>query len=215
MEGRLLVFEQLKALGKPFANVVQVGANRGQEVSAYENYGIDWAIMVEPQEEAFQKLEKRVAGHPRFIAVQALCSSLDGTPYDFYVADNKGQSSSLLKPTRHQTEYPKIGFPTQVKLTSTRLDTLVDGVAGRHPGLSPEAFDTLLIDVQGAELKVLMGATRLLQHVKYVFSEVSYDLYEGGATLDDLQGFLRAFGFQLHFLQLNRRGWGDGLFVKV
>jgi FkbM family methyltransferase len=215
MEGRLLVFEQLKDLGRPFANVVQVGANRGQEVSAYENYGIDWAIMVEPQDDAFDKLRKRVAGRPRYIAVQALCANMDGVEYDFYVADNKGQSSSLLKPTRHQVEYPKIEFPTQVKLTSTRLDTLVASVAERRPELSPDAFDTLLIDVQGAELKVLMGATRLLQHVKHVFTEVSYDLYEGGATLDDLQGFLRAFGFQLHFLQLNRRGWGDGLFVKV
>jgi hypothetical protein len=60
-----------------------------------------------------------------------------------------------------------------------------------------------------------MGAVRLLQEVRYVFSEVSYDLYEDGATLDDLQGFLRAFGFELHYLELGAHGWGDGLFVKV
>ncbi len=215
MEGRLLVFEQLKELARPFSNVVQVGANRGQEVAAYLNYGIDWAIMVEPQDDAFDKLQKRVADHPHYVAVQALCSNLDGVEYDFYVASNKGQSSSLLKPTRHQTEYPKIKFPNRVKLVSTTLDTLVDGVVERHAELSPDVFDTLLIDVQGAELKVLMGATRLLKHIKYVFAEVSYDLYEGGATLDDLQGFLRTFGFQLQYLQLNRHGWGDGLFVKV
>jgi FkbM family methyltransferase len=215
VEGRLLVFEQLKALDRPFANVLQVGAHRGQEIAAYENYGVDWAIMVEPQDEAFSKLSRRAAGRDHFIPVQALCSNEDGVECDFYVASNEGASSSLMRPMRHLEEYPKIAFPDRVKMTSTTLDTLVAREADRRPDLDPACFDTLLIDVQGAELKVLIGAVRLLPTIRHVFTEVSYDLYENGATLDQLQGFLRAFGFQLHFLQLNRRGWGDGLFVRT
>jgi FkbM family methyltransferase len=214
MEDRLPVFELLKDLQKPFSSLVLVGANRGKEITAFENYGIDWAIMVEPQAEPFGKLKRRVAGIPRYIPVKALCSSVEGVEYDFYVADNKGQSSSLLKPTRHRIEYPGIDFPSQMKLTSTTIDMVVTRVVQRRPGLSFEVFDTLVIDVQGAELKVLMGGTRLLQHVKYVFTEVNYDLYEGGATLDDLQSFLRPFGFELTSLTPNRYGWADGLFIK-
>jgi len=215
MDGRMMLFEQLRALEMPFTSIVQVGANRGKEVAAYANYGLDWAVMVEPQEDAFDKLRKRVAGHPRFIAVQALCSEVDGEEYDFFIASNKGQSSSLLKPTRHRIKHPTVEFPTQIRLVSTTLDTLLDGVASEHPALALATFDTLLIDAQGAELKVLMGATRLLRQVNYVYSEISFDLYDGGATLDDLQGYLRGFGFHLHYLQLNRHGWGDGLFIKT
>ena len=214
MEDRLPVFELLKDLQKPFSSLVLVGANRGKEISAFESYGIDWAIMIEPQAEPFGKLKRGAARIPRFIPVKALCSSVEGVEYDFYVADNKGQSSSLLKPTRHRVAYPGIGFPSQVKLTSTTVDAVVAQVVHRRPGLSFGVFDTLLIDVQGAELKVLLGSTRLLQHVSYVFTEVNYDLYEGGATLDDLQNFLRPFGFELTALNPNRYGWADGLFIK-
>ena len=215
MEGRLRVFEQLKWLGRPFANVLQVGAHIGQEITAFQAYGVDWALMVEPQDEAFRKLSKRAARREHFIAVQALCSNEDGVECDFYVASNDGASSSLMRPTRHLQEYPKITFPDRVKMTSTTLDSLVMREADRRPELDPACFDTLLIDVQGAELKVLMGATRLLAGIRQVFTEVSYDLYENGATLDQLQGFLGAFGFQLYYLRMNPQGWGDGLFVRT
>ncbi len=215
MEHSHPMFELLRGLGRPFANVVQVGANLGQEITAFERYGLEWAIMIEPLDEAFGKLCKRAEERPRYIPVQALCSSLDGVRHEFFVASNKGQSSSFLKPTRHKLEYPKIEFPNTIQLVSTTLDAVLARVLKDHPELALDQLDSLMIDVQGAELKVLMGAAVLLQHTRYVFTEVSYDLYEGGATLDDLQGFLRGFGFQLQHLEMNRHGWGDALFIKL
>ena len=208
------LFERLRNLGKPFANVVQVGANVGQELGAFEHYGIDWAIMIEPLDEHYRKLWKRTRHVPHFIAVQALCSSLEGVEYEFQISSNNGESSSLLAPARHLIEHPKVNFPTSIKLVSTTVDAIVGRTLAQHPELSWPQLDTLFIDVQGAELKVLMGAATLLQHVRQIHTEVSYDLYEGGATLEDLQAFLGGFGFRLNYIDLNRHGWGDALFLK-
>ncbi len=208
------LFERLRNLDKPFANVVQVGANVGQELWAFEHYGIDWAIMIEPLDEPYRKLWKRSKAHPHFLPVQALCSSLEGIEYEFFVSSNRGESSSLLPPARHLIEHPKVEFPTSIKLVSTTVDAIVGRTLAQHPELSWPQLDTMFIDVQGAELKVLMGATTLLQHVRNIHTEVSYDLYQGGATLEDLQSFLGSFGFRLNSVSLNRHGWGDALFLK-
>ena len=208
------LFERLRNLGKPYANVVQVGANVGQEVPAFEHYGVDWAIMIEPLDEPYRRLWKRTKHTPHHIAVQALCSSLEGVEYEFFVASNQGESSSLLPPARHLTAHPKVSFPTSVKLVSTTVDAIVRRQLKQHPELSWPQLDTMFIDVQGAELKVLMGATTLLQHVRHIHTEVSYDLYQGGATLEDLQAFLGCFDFRLNSINLNHLGWGDALFLK-
>ena len=214
MEARHTLFELLRSLERPFANVVQVGANRGQELAAFEAYGVDWGIMIEPLDLPFHKLRKWSRGRPRYIPVQALCSSQEGIEYDFFVATNVGASSSILPPTRHLIEHPEVEFPTTIKLVSTTVDAIVAQVLASHPELQVGQLDTLMIDVQGAELKVLMGSTSLLQHVRQIFTEVSYNLYDGGASLEDLQGFLKAFGFELAAFEQNRHRWGDALFVK-
>lgn len=212
---RHLMFKHLNRLRLPYTNIVQVGANSGQEVDAFQHYRLEWAVMIEPLSAPFRKLGNKVADLPNYIPVQALCSSMEGIEYDFHVASNKGQSSSLLEPARHLATYPQIEFPNSVKLVSTTVDAVMNRVLQDHPGLSLAQFDCMMIDVQGAELKVLMGATALLQHTRYIWTEVSYDLYEGGATLEQLQAFLQAFGFRLHCLELNRQAWGDALFVKT
>jgi FkbM family methyltransferase len=207
-------FQRLIALGRPVGGVVQVGANIGQEIPAFERYGVGWAIMIEPLDEPFRKLAKFCRGRDRFIPVQALCSSLEGVEYEFFVASNRGESSSLLPPARHRTAYPKVEFPTSVRLVSTTVDAVVARAVAQHPELPVGQLDTLMIDVQGAELKVLMGAALLLQQVRQIYTEVSYDLYEGGATLEELQAFLGSFGFSLNTVELNHHGWGDALFLK-
>ena len=208
------LFEWLLYLERPVGNIVQVGANTGQEIPAFERYGVDWAIMIEPLDEAFAKLSEQARPHPHFIPVQALCSSDEGTKHTFWIANNEGQSSSMMRPLRHQIEYPRVKFPSAIKLFSTTVDAVVARAVAAHPELAAVRFDTLMIDVQGGELKVLMGAPALLGQVRHVIAEVSDELYEGGPTLEDLQAHLAGFGFRLNNVRLNREGSGDALFIK-
>jgi hypothetical protein len=58
------------------------------------------------------------------------------------------------------------------------------------------------LDIQGAELKALRGASRILdEEVKLIYAEVSFHpLYEGGTTFGEVDGFLREHGFVLYNL---------------
>lgn len=57
--------------------------------------------------------------------------------------------------------------------------------------------NTLLkVDVQGYELQVLRGGSNILSRLKFILLEVSLaELYENGASLDDVWSFLRRQGY--------------------
>ena len=208
------LFDWLQALERPVGNVVQVGANIGQELPAFDRYGVEWAVMIEPLDWAFQRLVENAAGDRRRIPVQALCSDEEGRKQVFWVADNQGQSSSMMRPDRHMEHYPRIKFPNAVNLFSTTVDAVMDRTLEQHPELAGVRFDTLLIDVQGAELKVLRGAPRVLGQVRQVIAEVGGDLYEGAASLEEVQAHLGPLGFRLNSVKLGGHGSGDALFLR-
>lgn len=63
-------------------------------------------------------------------------------------------------------------------------------------GVPYDNIDALVIDVQGAELKVLMGAPLTLEKVKILELEVSSEeIYTDGVLVDELDAWLRARGF--------------------
>ena len=207
------LFDILGDLGFPFAGVFQVGANIGQEVEVFRAYGVERAVMVEPLDAAFAELCGAIGGDGRYLPGQALCSDREGLELDFFEASNS-QSSSMLAPTGHLQEYPKIRFAEPRKICSTTADAIVEGLAGAPGDFSFESFDVLFLDTQGSELQVMQGARRLLQHVRSIWTEVSCELYDGAAELEDIQAWLRPFGFRLNTLKMNTHGWGDALFVK-
>ncbi len=207
------VFELLKETPRPLDCVVQIGAHAGQEVKPFRKWGVKRAIMIEPADGPYARLCAAIGEDARFIPVQAVCSSLDGEPCDFFVGTSS-EASSTLKPKRVLSEYPEIRFGDPIRLTARTVDSIVAEIEQAHPDFSAREIDLLYIDTQGAELKVMMGAMRVLQFAQWVWTEVSYDLYDGGASLEDMQGFLRAFGFRLHHIEVNDRGWGDALFAK-
>ena len=62
-------------------------------------------------------------------------------------------------------------------------------------------IDFIKIDVQGAELDVFRGAEHTLKDVIGICTEVEWaELYEGQPMFSDLDGYLKAQGFQLHHL---------------
>lgn len=58
-------------------------------------------------------------------------------------------------------------------------------------------YDHWVVDVQGAELLVLMGADQLIKNCKTLVIEISRgDFYKNGSKFDDLLMFLNQKGFK-------------------
>ena len=78
---------------------------------------------------------------------------------------------------------------TTLEIPMYRLDSLVPAEAN---------FDFLKIDVQGAEIEVLEGTTRLIPSIKWIFLEVSFINYNEGAPLfDEVYMYLRNLGYRI------------------
>lgn len=119
----------------------------------------------------------------------------DGSRRTFHIC-NKAMTSSLYEPN---TKLLKLfqNLEELVRVVSTeemdtkRLDDL------------PEVAQTdyLKLDIQGAELDVLKGATNLLKRIVVVNTEVEFvPLYKDQPLFADVDTFLRAHGFLLHSL---------------
>ncbi len=202
------VFQHLQHHNIPIYGIVHVGANNGVEADSYYATKADTCVYVEPIPEVFGRLEKNVSRFPRHFAVQALCTDRDGETVTFNVSSNGGASSSVLPLGDHATLFPDITYVNSIEMVSCKLDTLIK----RFPKVF---FNLLVIDVQGAELMVLKGATELLNELDAVFLEVNdAPLYEGCCTLDDLIDFLKPFGFRIKSLAIGKYGFGDALFLR-
>jgi hypothetical protein len=111
----------------------------------------------------------------------------------------------------HALQHPDVVYNSTISLRTQTVDGIVFG----DSRVDPKLCDGLVIDVQGAEFKVLRGALRVLAQSGFVFTEVSEGgVYRGDVSLEVLIDFLRRQGFRLRNLDLNRHGWGNALFIR-
>jgi FkbM family methyltransferase len=193
----------------PVTGLIHVGANRGKEYPTYRARTHGPLLYVEAIPEMAEFVRQRLdPQRPHFLR-QAVVSDVAGETVSFHVASNDGGSSSLLAPGRHADLYPSITFEKTLELVTERLD---DIVAERPEG---DSYNVLLLDVQGAELKVLQGAPELLARVDAVFAEVSSEpLYEGGCTFLEVTNLLAEAGQVFRAAEMNTEGWGDAFYSR-
>jgi FkbM family methyltransferase len=118
----------------------------------------------------------------------------------FYVTNNKA-SSSLLKLKKHKVYYPKIKEEKEITVDVRRLDCF-----------TLEA-NFLNLDIQGAELRALKGATQTLKGIDYIYTEVNTEpLYEDCCLMSEIDTYLQ--DFKRVETKLIKKGWGDALYIK-
>lgn len=207
-------FILLQRFGLEATGVMQVGASSGQEVEAIAASGVQVAVLIEPLSVPYQKLCERTKKYPSMIAIRALCSNVAGEVVDFKVASNGGMSSSILEPSNHKIIHPDVKFFDKISIKTTTVDHIVN-VLREKIGNHTKKINTLMMDVQGAEHLVIEGAKNFLDQIDYIFCEVSLGgLYEGDMAVEALQDFLAQRGFRICWLEINRKGWGDALFIR-
>ena len=113
---------------------------------------------------------------------------------------NAKELTSAFKPYQGAFTYlnrsqQKLGIEREVTVQTKRLDDLdiIDGV------------DILKLDVQGSELKILKGGTRILDTAMIVMPRVRiYPIYQDEPMFSDIDMELRGLGFQLHKMLFSR-----------
>lgn len=193
----------------PVTGLIHVGANAGGEYPTYHARTQGPLLYIEALPDLAAYVQRRLdPQRPHFIR-QTVVSDVSGETVTFHVASNNGGSSSILPPGRHRELHPSITFENTMEMVTERLDDIVDQ---RPEGAE---YNVLVLDVQGAELKVLKGAPRLLARVDAVFAEVASEpLYEGGCTFLEVSNFLAEAGLVFRTAEMNDVGWGDAFYSR-
>jgi len=198
--------------------VIHVGAHRGEEINEYGDLGAKTVVWVEANPEVFDEMcimltnaEANIDSH----AFQYAASTEDHGTAEFnryygpdagHLVGNKG-CSSLLKAEGRFEEW----YKDTIEVETITIDTLLE-----EEGFNVEDFQLLNMDVQGAELMVLRGSEKVLDNVKWVTTEATWEDpdYIDNVMYDELKSFLESKGFVETQIIPHAENWGDVLFVK-
>lgn len=169
--------------------VIDVGAGRGQfALFARDRFPEATVYALEPGRNAFATLSQVHTGDALVRPIRVAVGDQAGGGTLHVTADS--DSSSLLPLGQQPRVFPGSDEVRTEEIEIARLDDVLPGDWPR-PAL-------LKIDVQGAELRVLRGATRTLGGVDEVLVEVSFrPLYVGQDRADAVVRFLGEHGFRL------------------
>lgn len=202
----LLNFKGLvKKYNLKITGIIQVGASTGQEVEEYERLGITNLILIEPCTNAFTELYNKYGS--KYILFNLALADYDGEAEMFVSEINGGQSNSLLKPALHEKYYPEIVFDQREFVSVRKLDSIY---------YIEDRYNMLVMDCQGAELKILQGAKKSLAHFDAIYTELNFqELYEGCGLASEIDEYLKEFGFtRVETGKVIKNSWSDGLYIK-
>lgn len=187
------------------SGVIHVGAHEAEEAESYEDYGWLPVIWLEAQPDLVKSLKLRVK--PEFhTVIQAAVYNENGREMTFNVSTNS-QSSSLLEFGTHARDYPGVVNASSYKISTQRLDSILEG----YP--IPNFIN---LDIQGVELKALIGLGHLIDSVDYVYTEVNRkEVYKDCDLIDSIDAFLSSKGFKRIAVRWHwYQGWGDALYIR-
>jgi len=201
----LLDFKNLvKKYNMKITGVIHIGAHYGQEHSLYESESITNIVYFEPLSKNYKVLKENVGDKSRIFNC-ALGNENKKVVMNVESA-NQGMSSSILKPKIHSIQYPHIVFNETEEVEMRRLDEI---------NLDFLKFNLINIDVQGYEMEVFKGSVKTLNHIDYIISEINRDeVYENCSRVEELDVFLKEFGFERVETNWEGKTWGDALYIK-
>ena len=194
---------------KDINTLIDVGSNKGQFSAILRNFYPQVSIhSFEPQIDELN-IQKKLLGSSN-INYYAFALGHENKNMLFNITKRKDSSSlldPLLKNNKIYSENKKINVSVK------KLDTVLNINKLTKPIL-------LKLDVQGFELKALIGAQSVLDNVDYIISEISFlDVYKNQVNADDLIKYLKSKNFDIHkrtnLTKLNGNNFQeDVLFVK-
>jgi FkbM family methyltransferase len=174
--------------------IVEVGASIGDTTSEFiRKWPRAKIFCFEPDPAAYALLNKAFGLNERVTLFRTALGNKTGVlPWyrstSGHADGKRAASSSLNMPLEHLEAFPQVEF-----IRETVLCTSLDSVK-----LPRKYVDLLWVDVNGAELEFLLGATEALQGTYNVVIEVSNkELYKGQVTAESIVTFMKVAGFKL------------------
>lgn len=185
--------------------VLHIGANRGEEASIYLELGITKQVWYEANPEMYELLLKTIENNHDATAYN-LCVGDEFKESVLHIANNAGQSSSVLPLGTHAVVHKDVFYTKDISVQMVRLDVLP----------MDEDLDFLNIDIQGAELMALKGMGELLHQFKWAYLEVNKaHLYENCPLIEELDEYLLKYGFErVETYWAGNTNWGDALYIN-
>ena len=199
--------------------VLHVGAHMGEEVLAYQDYGYSPIYLVEANPEVLPGLTEKFKGHKHIHIIPTAVGDVSGEVEFIVHKTKKGgmESSGLLNLEKLGEIVPVFDSKSRHRVPMTTIDGLVerDNLANN--------IKLLVIDIQGAEMMALSGASNFLQHVDTVICEVNLiKNYEGCALEVEVDQIFASSGFtkqlaiyhELYDKSGSFPAWGECLWYK-
>jgi FkbM family methyltransferase len=189
--------------------IIDVGASDGGFAKKIRAHFPDTCMYCfEPIPESFDSLNKQFLNDKNFVSFNLACSDSEGE-INFNKHISPGTSSMLEMADLHKNAYPGSAPYETIRVKTVLLDNALKEYQLKENIL-------LKIDVQGAELKVLSGATNMLHRTKLIFTEVNFgEMYKGNALITDITDFLKPYGFRLQGIENVSQNLADGSFLQA
>lgn len=172
--------------------VIHIGAHRGQEIRDYAKRKLR-VLWIEANPETFPHLQANLRGHSKQKCLLGLIGSKNNKQKGFYISSNDGASSSIFPLDESSTIWPNLKISKKILLDEQTLPSLL-----QKAELSILNYDTLILDVQGAELQILKGISSIETTFRGIQIEAcNFSLYKGAPTFEEVDKYLQDRGYSL------------------
>ena len=187
-------FRDLVKVNQPV--IFDVGAYIGNTVEQFKSsFPESWIHAFEPFDESFAIMKNRLQKTDRVLLNNIAVGDSFAESDSFFVTENEG-SSSLLRPLKSANRFWK-GTPL---LMQEKVKVKVSTIDKYCEERNINKIDILKVDVQGSEIKVLNGASRMLgeKNIKLIFTEISIaPNYKDQSEIDEVISLLRSHGYRI------------------
>ena len=198
--------------------VFDVGANIGQSALAFRQQFPEANIYTfEPAEETFKTLQQACRHDAKIHPYQLAISDINGEK-EFFI--NEDQSTSSLLESSREIKNRSLHEKMKPVGSSTVQCQTLETFCNQH---SIREIEFLKMDIQGAELQAIAGASELFAsgRIKVVFCEVQFSpMYKNACDFSAISEAMKGFGYPLygiyhpyHFLS-DGLLWADAIFVN-
>jgi len=190
--------------------VLHIGAHECEELLPYliQKIPKEKIFWIEAMDDKVQQMQKK---NKNINIFKAVASDVDGEEVTFNITNN-GQSSSFLELGTHEKHHPHVHVVKKVKMITSRIDTVI-----KKEQIDMKDVNFLNLDIQGAELKALIGLGKYIDNIDYIYTEVNTEkVYKDCALIGEIDEFLKEKGFVRKCEAIYKQyGWGDAFYMRV